>query len=207
MKNVRVFYNKTGMLKYVSHLDMNRAFARIIKRSGIPAWYTEGFNPHAKLNFALPLSVGFESTSEAVDIRIADDSYTCESVFRNLNRVMPEGLEVKRVSDPVMKTSDIRYAKFELTLRGEYELDGFFSRSSITVNKKTKSGVKPVDIKPMIKEYSLNGNTLCLVLSAGETNLNPTLVIDAAEQYIGRNILIERAVRTDIYNGEMLSFC
>ncbi len=61
MKNVRVFYSKKGRMKFISHLDMNRFMTRMILKSGLPVWYTEGFNPRPYLTFALPLSLGFES--------------------------------------------------------------------------------------------------------------------------------------------------
>ena len=46
MREVRLRFSKTGRLKYISHLDINRAMSRALKRAGIPLWYTEGFNPH-----------------------------------------------------------------------------------------------------------------------------------------------------------------
>ncbi len=206
MKNVRVFYNKRGNLKYISHLDMNRVFTRIVKRSGIPIWYTEGFNPHPKLNFALPLSLGFESISEIVDIRIADDNYPCDKIFENLNMVMPIGLEVKAVCEPKMKVSEVCYAAFDLTLRDVHDFTDFFNQDCIVIDKRTKSGTKATDIKPMIKNYTLDGNKLSLILSAGEPNLNPTLVIDAAEAFYGKPVNIMNIIRTDVYNSKMESF-
>ena len=186
---------------------MNRVFTRIIKRSGIPVWYTEGFNPHPKINFALPLALGFESTSEIVDIRIADDEYPCSEVLSRLQKAMPTGLFVKSVSEPRMKVGDVRYARFEVTLSETAGFDDFFSQDSIVIDKRTKSGTKATDIKPLIREYSVDGNKLSLVLSAGESNLNPTLVIDAAEMFYKSPICIKNIVRTDVYNGEMQSFC
>lgn len=194
------------MLRYISHLDMNRVFSRLIRRTDIPVWYTEGFNPHVKLNFALPLSLGFESTSEMVDIRIDDDSYPCESVLSELRLVMPDGLEVREVSDPVKKTSEIAFARFELFTDDEVDLDGFMSQDSITVDKKAKSGVKPTDIKPMIKQWEVLPGKIVLVLSAGSVNLNPNLVIEWAERFIGKPILIKKIVRTNVYDGQMNDF-
>ena len=57
-RDLRLFYTKTGSAKYISHLDVMRAFQRAFRRSKIPVWYTEGFHPHLYLTFALPLSLG-----------------------------------------------------------------------------------------------------------------------------------------------------
>ena len=61
MRNVRLFYKKLGNMKFVSHLDMSRFIIKVIRMSKIPVWYSEGFNPHPYITFALPLSLGFES--------------------------------------------------------------------------------------------------------------------------------------------------
>ncbi len=51
MREVRLRFSKTGRLKYISHLDINRAMSRALKRAQIPLWYTEGFNPHPYITF------------------------------------------------------------------------------------------------------------------------------------------------------------
>ena len=206
MKNVRVFYDKIGNIKYISHLDMNRVFLRIIRRSGIPVWYTVGFNPHPRIMFALPLSLGFESTSEIIDIRIEDDDISCEQVAKMLADVMPDGLKVKYAADPIMKVGDIAYARFEIDTFGLPDLTDYFNQEQIITMKRSKSGTKPTDIKPMIKEYKIDGNKLILTLSAGAVNLNPNLVITTAEEYCGTQIKVKNILRTDVYNASMESF-
>ena len=89
MKNVRIYFKKTDRMKFVSHLDMTRVMSRLIKKSGIPIWYTEGFNKHIYMNFALPLSLGFEGFGEIMDIRLVDDEYKNENVLNNLQKVCP----------------------------------------------------------------------------------------------------------------------
>ena len=207
MKNIRVFYQKTGRLKYISHLDMNRVFTRISRRSGMPIWYTEGFNPHPRINFALPLSLGFESTYEAVDIRIDDDNYSNDEAFERLKAVMPDELKVVKVADPVMKTGDIAFARFEISLDLPDDAEAFFEQGEIFMEKKTKKGgVKTVDIRPMINSYEISGNKLTLVLSAGTDNLNPSLVIDAMRRHFDREIKVNSVTRTMLYNKEMEKF-
>ena len=90
---VRVFFEKKGRIKYISHLDIVRCISRAIKRSGLPVWYTLGFNPHIYLTFALPLSLGFESECESMDFRLTEHKDPQE-IIESLNRVFPEGLRV-----------------------------------------------------------------------------------------------------------------
>ena len=91
MKTVRVFFAKEGRLKYISHLDVTRCLARVFKRSRLPIWYTQGFNPHAYLTFALPLPLGVESCCESFDFRLTEE-VSCEEVTDRLNAVLPDDL-------------------------------------------------------------------------------------------------------------------
>ena len=83
MREVRLRFSKTGRLKYISHLDINRAMSRALKRAGIPLWYTEGFNPHPYMSFSLPLSLGVESLCESVDLRIIGEITNKEILMNN----------------------------------------------------------------------------------------------------------------------------
>ena len=54
---LRMAFKKTGMIKFISHLDTIRLFNRAIQRAGVPILWSEGFNPHQKLSIAQPLSL------------------------------------------------------------------------------------------------------------------------------------------------------
>ena len=189
MRNVRVFFTKNGRMKFASHLDMNRLMTRVIRRSGVPIWYTEGFNQHPYITFALPLSLGFTSDYEMMDIRIIDDDFTNEMVKSALNSVFPEGLVVREVCDAVLKTGEIAFAEFLITFESDDKafaksLEKFLSQETIVTEKKTKKGkMKEIDMAPCIKNFSvLAGDCveLSIVLAAGgENNLNPTLLLSA----------------------------
>ena len=116
LRSVRVFYEKSGSMKFISHLDMNRFMIRMVRISKIPVWYSEGFNPHPYITFALPLSLGFESSYEVMDIRLDDDAYTNQEVFNSLNSVFPPDIKLIKVSDPVTKAGEITSAEFITSL-------------------------------------------------------------------------------------------
>ena len=69
MITVRARFSKTGEASYISLLDLQRVFQRALKRSGIPVWYTQGFNPHIYMTFSAPLPLGQESVAECVDFK------------------------------------------------------------------------------------------------------------------------------------------
>ena len=64
MYKYTIVFSKTGLVKYISHLDMLRLFKRAFRRAGIELAYSQGFNPHPKMGFAQPLSLGYEAEAE-----------------------------------------------------------------------------------------------------------------------------------------------
>lgn len=183
LRSVRVYFSKLGRMKFVSHLDLTRFMARLIKKSKIPVWYTEGFNRHIYMNFAVPLSLGFEGIYEVMDIRLVDDSFTNGQCLDALNSVTTEDVKFFAVKDPVLPTKEIGFAEFKLVFEklSAESLNEFLSRDSILCEKTGKKGkIKQIDLVPKIKSFSTAGNTLTLCLVAGsEDNLNPSLVISA----------------------------
>ncbi len=213
MKNVRVFYSKKGRMKFISHLDMNRFMTRMILKSGLPVWYTEGFNPRPYLTFALPLSLGFESEYDIMDIRVNDDNIGNEQILNDLSAVMPEDIKILKVAEPKLKAGKVAFAEFSVDFdigTGAFlEKVLQFSKSpSILVEKKTKKGtVKEIDIAPKIKECNISNGKIILVLPAGsDDNLNPTLFIDAF--FAGENTdkIPFLITRTKIFDANMNLF-
>ena len=77
----------------MSHLDFVRMFGRAIRRAKLPIAYSEGFNPHPLLTFALPLSVGYTSECEILELVLSEDVPSRE-VMERLNEVLPEGVKI-----------------------------------------------------------------------------------------------------------------
>ncbi len=197
-RTVRLKFKKVGSLQYISHLDLQRTFMRVIVRSCIPAWYTKGFNPHAKLVFSTPLSVGAQSVCEYLDIRI-DRDMSCEDIRDRLNAELTDELCILDAYLPENDFSQIAWASYEIevfTCDADASLakkaNEILTTSPLVMTKRTKSGEKDVDIIPMIKSadvrYDNETGTLKLscVLSASSTEyLNPELLITALKQNIG----------------------
>lgn len=175
-------------MRFISHLDMMRFMTRLIRRADLPVWYTEGFNPHLYMTFALPLSLGFESDYEVVDIRLLDDGYPLDTLCEKLNSVCPPYIHFFDVREPVFKTGDVALAKFVITFDdgGKIfeKLNSFLNKDSIKVLKKTKKGgEKEIEIADKIKDFSLEkceeNTVLKITLPAGSVeNLNPELFLN-----------------------------
>lgn len=209
MLRVRATFKKTGRAKYISHLDLNRCMLRTFRRSGLPIWYTEGFNPHPYYAFALALSLGFESECEILDFNITDDNMSMEEIRDRLNAVMPEGMGIIKVEIQVQKITAIAKAEYSFSLMTDSpeklmeDVKKLIGSEEILIEKKTKKGIKTVDIKPDMEIMSCE-QTDCSVdlvmrLPAGtQTNYNPTLFVEALKNSGAQPFEAEKFVRRAI---------
>ena len=213
LRNVRIYFSKLGRMKFVSHLDLTRFMARLIKKSKIPVWYTEGFNRHIYMNFAVPLSLGFEGIYEVMDIRLVDDDFTNEQCLEALNKVTTEDIKFYAVKEQILQSKDIGFAEFklefeELSAETADKLLGFFNSDSIICEKTGKKGkIKEIDLIPKIKSFSLSGSTLTLCLVAGsEDNLNPSLVMSVFFEKTETEPIFYSVTRTLILDKKLNKF-
>ncbi len=205
-------YQKTGRAKYISHLDINRLMQRVLKRAKLPVWYTEGFNPHIYITFALPLSLGYESVAEYMDFRLTREM-DADEVAKILNQNMPEGIRVTKVAPQKHKFSQIAFAEYDLFINGTEspqatmeKWTAFLSAERIEVEKKTKRGVKTVDLKPDVTVTACrvcdDGMQIGLRLPAGgEKNYNPSLLMDEFIRKSGVS-LNYRVTRTAVFSDD-----
>ena len=199
-RTVRIRFRKVGQLQYISHLDLQRTFARVLVRAGIPMWYTQGFNPHAKVIFGLPLSVGAESLCEYVDLRVARDM-PCEEIKERLNGALTEELCVLDAyvppassvfADIIWATYDIRLHTEGLTADMADDIKAYLTTSPLMVDKKSKSGIRSVDITKLIRSLDVAVDedrkecairtTLCV---SGADYLNPEYLISVLRDRFG----------------------
>lgn len=219
MKNVRVYFSKKEQSKYISHLDLMRCITRCIKKTDIPVWYTEGFNPHLYITFALPLSLGYEGNLESFDIKLVDGNFDVNKIISKLENVMPRGLEILDVSEDFMSANDIGFAQYDVTFAAKKEnldlsqhFDSFLDQESIVVEKKTKKKkMKQIDLKPDIKIQSMNFDqnkcNMTLILPAGNNgSINPGLIQEAFCIFSGIEMIPIKVCRTKIYTKDISVF-
>lgn len=178
---LRVRFAKTGMLRFISHLDLLRTMKSALIRARVPVWYTEGFNPHPKLVFALPLSLGAESVCELLDVRIAR-RVDPDGTLADLQNALPADLRPVEAYYPDHKFTEICWASYTLALPDGVEPDlSRLDAPQLTVLKRTKSGEKESDIKPQIRRAALtfDGKLELTLRAAVNDFLNPELAARA----------------------------
>ncbi|MBQ8301403.1 MAG: DUF2344 domain-containing protein, partial [Clostridia bacterium] len=169
-----------------------------MKRSKIPVWYTQGYNPRIYLNFPLALSLGVESSVEIMDFEIVE-KVPYEKLCCDINRVLPEGIRFLSMAPPVCQNKDVAFAEYEIEFYADNmsgkdissALDRVMSMDKIEFEKHSKSkGIILVDIKPHIDIRRRDDNNDCfkikIRLPAGmEMNLNSNIFTDAFSKYSG----------------------
>ena len=187
---LRIKFTKTGQLKYIGHLDVMRYFQKVLRRACVDVVFSGGFSPHMIMSFALPLGVGATSIGEYFDVDV-NDGFDFTGLTEKMNSTAADDmrvLDVVRVSD---KKADKCMTVVEAA---DYTIDfgdnageiresflSFMLQDEIMVLKKTKSGEKLTDIKPMIlSSEEADDNKVNVRLSAGSrAHLNPALLVDA----------------------------
>lgn len=217
MRNVRIFYAKRGRMKFVSHLDMNRYMTRLVKSSGVPAWYTEGFNRHLYMTFALPLSLGVTADYDVIDMKVTDDGYTNEMILEALSRNAAEGIKILSVAEPWMKVSELTSASYTLTYKDSDEsllkqLESLFRDSYIPAEKKGKKDKITLlnlaeKIKSLETELKENVLTVKVMLPAGNSEtVNPALFLQSFESAGNRRPEVCLINRDMLYNEKLERF-
>lgn len=170
--------SKVNRASYLSHLDIQRTIQRAMRRADLPLRYSNGFNPHPEVHFATALSTGDESICEWFDV-LLDGEIETEQFAKRLNASLPEGLSVSRAFESLETgfgslTSRLVAAKYCLEMKtGETvdlasTLEQLLSEKEIIIDKKTKGGIKPHDMRPQVLDAEIlksEANTYTLELT------------------------------------------
>ncbi|MBQ0078962.1 MAG: TIGR03936 family radical SAM-associated protein [Eubacterium sp.] len=197
-------FSKTGTICYTSHLDVMRMFKRIFKRAGIPLAYSQGFNPHPKMGFAQPLSLGYEATEEYIEFETQTD-WDPNELYERVKAIMADGIDMKyckplneNIHKSLSALTEAALYTVSVPLNGQTVddpqklADDYLAQEKIITLKKQKKKKeqKEVDIKGMIRRlnFSAKGDTLTMrmLLDQGSTsNLSPELVIATVLPFAG----------------------
>jgi radical SAM family uncharacterized protein/radical SAM-linked protein len=182
---LRFCFSKKGIVKFISHLEQIEVLRRTIRRSGLPIAFTAGFSPQIKSSYGPPLSIGYESTSEYMELYFTQKVYIKE-VKRKLEKELPKGfklLDVKKMPltfpsmDILSNIAEYKIQCQDLELSNE-EINEFLLQKEIIVKKIKKGKIIEIDIKSLIKSLRIENGILSLLLrfESGK-NIKPEVVL------------------------------
>jgi len=155
---LKITFAKTKAMRYTSHLDLQRTWERTLRRARLPLAYSQGFNPHPKINLGAALPLGFTSQGEMIEVWL-EEQVPLREIESTLTPVLPPGLKIQEIQEtetrlPKLQTS-IQSTKYlvnlsqpipELTKR----IDELLSHSSIIRQRRVKKKRKDYDLRPLI---------------------------------------------------------
>ncbi len=215
---LRCRFEKTGPIRFISHLDLTRAFHRAFSRARLPLKFSEGFSPHPKFSLALPLSVGTESLTEIADFSLKEGFVMeNEKIKEALQSQLPKGIQILKVEMQEEKFSAVAFASYSILLpKADPAL--IFSLNKILegelkVQKKNKKGKwVEKDVKSGIRTISLfekdGGIGMEGVFSVSADNyLKPEMVLEALSAKEEKLDISEKYIlRTTLYREDMTKF-
>jgi len=159
-------YQKGSEVSLISHLDIQRTLQRAFRRAGLPLLYSNGFNPHPQFSFATAAATGMSSDCEWFEVQLSEPIAPEEFVSR-ANAVMPVGMSVSGAFVPPegfgSLSAKLRAAEYLVKLSFDDAVQEEKLRTTleamlageIVINKRTKGGVRPVDMRPYILRVSV----------------------------------------------------
>lgn len=164
MARLRLSIAKDEALRFLGHLDFLRAMERALRRADLPVAFSEGFNPHMKVNYDSALGVGVTADPYYMDLELTEERPFAE-VAERLRKQLPNGIrltggryvpkqtaklmafinyEMYRIAGPVAAT----YTAADLAAA----LAAFNARESIPYRKVTPKKTRDIDVRPIIPE-------------------------------------------------------
>lgn len=189
-------FEKGERLRHIGHLDIQRAMQRALRRSGMPVKYSQGFNPHILVTFASALSTGAWGKKELMDVTLRED-VAPEVFLKAMNDALPPDMQLsfcRTLEDqhPALM-AQVAAADYTMTLTDDdaarkcaESVEGFLAQESIMEMRKTKSGLKECDIRPLIHHLAVEGNQIHAVLTLRETtSCKPDMLVRALCRFAG----------------------
>ncbi len=189
-------FEKSARLRHIGHLDIQRAVQRALRRSGLPVSYSKGFNPHILLTFASALSTGYAGRNEIMEVQLERET-SPEEFLAAMNAAMPPDMQLSSAKvlpdQHVALMAQVQAADYTLTLDDEAaarviaeKLSGFLAQEAIITLRRTKSGEKETDIRPLIHALTIEGCTLHAVMTLTERlACKPGMLMTALSAFCG----------------------
>jgi radical SAM-linked protein len=119
MQRLRIIFAKTAAMQYTGHLDLHKTWERTLRRARLPLAYSEGFNPHPKIQLGAALPLGFTSECEVVDVWL-EAPQAVDAARAALEQAAPPGLVISDLQEiplvsPAVQTL-VAAAEFRVTL-------------------------------------------------------------------------------------------
>ncbi|GAA5511126.1 TIGR03936 family radical SAM-associated protein [Novipirellula caenicola] len=201
----RVRFQKTGLLRWISHRDLAGLWERIVRRAALKLSMSEGFHPKPRIAFPSALALGVEGLDEVVELELAE-AISPHELLERLEADNQPGLTIKSVSQlpEGFGKGQLKQSLFSITLPERCDtamiqtaIKNLLSQTTVSVERKKKTLV--ANVAEQILNLELSDDRLQLTLAASASaSLKPHDVLDLMgfEDWIenGSHIIRERVI-------------
>ena len=183
VQKLRLRYAKRGPLRFASHRDLARALERALRRARVPMAFSAGFSPHPKISYVGAAPTGAASEAEYVEIGLAE---RCDpgAVRAALDASLPPGIDVLECVEalgPGSLADRIDAANWRVELQGvapaelAAAVEAFLAADVVTVEKRTKNGLRDIDARPAVAAASAGEEAGCAILHMVVRQVTPAV--------------------------------
>ena len=188
-------FGKKGRLRFISHLDLQRFMMRALRRTDLPVAYSQGFNPHPQMSFASALAMGWSSDVELMDIKLTQ-AVDISHALQQMSAALPPEMPVHRcrlVEDKhpaLMARLVMADYRIEISGADAVKITGeaprYMAEETVMAVRKTKSGEREVNIRPLTITLTADGCALLMrLMLTPEDTLKPDLLLDTLAKRAG----------------------
>ncbi|MCP4670357.1 MAG: TIGR03960 family B12-binding radical SAM protein [Desulfobacula sp.] len=158
-KKFEISFSKLDNARFFGHLELATIVKRAVKRAGLNAKYSKGFNPSMRLSFETALPLGMESEEELLFIYL-EKELEPEKIINLLNHTLPKGLFITGCR-PFNKLEKKNNNKSFYTIRfsqaclAKEKVDHFLNLSEFIVEDLSKKGkIRKTDLRKSVEKIS-----------------------------------------------------
>lgn len=159
---IRLRLCKDGSLRWLSHHDLLRTFERMLRRSRLPIRSTQGFHPHPRLVFALPLPLGVVGRDEVAEIEL-DEAVPANEVRERLSQQCPPGLAITRAYRiSPRQTVHVLAFTYAVQVPADRVASARIAEALATTEwivERAKPTLRRVDVRPFLRDLRLEPHT------------------------------------------------
>jgi radical SAM-linked protein len=177
IRRIRLRYSKTGVMRFLSHLEAMSVFSRAVSRAAVPIRFSQGFHPHPKFSFATALAVGVDSYAEYMDMEI-EPSMEAAEVCHRLNNALPDGMHIMEAWEIPAKATSLsvimELTRYRVILPDSNPSDlaertaNFLSLESFPWSRERKRGTLDLDLRKELAELRAKENSLLMLVGRGK---------------------------------------
>lgn len=162
VQRLRLIYGIADALSYASVLDIGRLWERLLHRAQMPLAYTQGFNPHPRMQFAAALAVGYTSCNEVLDLLLSE-MVDLDKALGKLRAQCPSGLTILRIEqvplDEPSPQATLRQMSYQLEIQSDastaeflHSIAALLAQTSFIYQRLRKGQTKAFDLRPLVMD-------------------------------------------------------